>query len=333
MPRLRRQFLLLVPLLACAAVAGRAADQEPRPANDTISATRRDLEALKTDRNLPSGSAKVALPSIDAPQIEAPLPLGPGAPLAPNAPPAPGSAQPRRSSSWLIDAMEGNAGENGLNGGTRKPNSLQQLLLDDSSRDGRARNGGEARSRLGTADLERGGLSSARGDLRRGADADADKPDAASLKEAAPNPLAGYMAGWMTSRDFNLLLKPETGGTPGASAGSGPAAQGPGETFSFSPSSVFSPAVVGISTDTGPARMGGPAGAPENPYLQVLTLPAPPPAAPPTVAFPPSPAPMPFPSVLPPAGNPAPAERVELSRPELQKRDDDAKYFPQLKRF
>jgi hypothetical protein len=63
----------------------------------------------------------------------------------------------------------------------------------------------------------------------------------------------------------------------------------------------------------------------------VLTLPAAPPAAPPTVAFPPSPAP--FPSVLPPAGNPAPAERVELSRPELQKRDDDAKYFPQLKRF
>lgn len=328
MPRLRRQLLVLVPLLAWAAVRVQAAE----PAADAISTTRRDLEALKSDRNLPLESSKVALPTIDAPPIGAPTPLDPSLPLPPNAQPQPGQGQPRRSNSWLIDAMEGNSGDNSPNG-AGKTGSLQQLMLGEDGRGKTGRAASDSRSRLGLSDIEKDGVLGNRSGLPRGADPKAEgKSELAPLKDAAPNPLAGYMAGWMTSRDFNLLAKPDTGGAPGLpGGGAGPAATGPGD--SFSPSPAFFSAAIGGAADLGPSRGSGPAGAPENPYLQALALPAPLPAGPPPLALPPSPASAPFPSVLPPLDSPPPPARNELSHPDLQKRDDDAKYFPQLKRF
>lgn len=320
---------MLVPLLAWAAVRAQAAE----PANDTISATRRDLEALKSDRNLPADSAKVALPTIDAPPIVAPATLTPTRPLPPEAQPLPGQGQPRRSNSWLIDAMEGNSGESGRNGGAAKTNSWQLLMLGEDGRAKGGKAGGDSRSRLGLSEAEKDGILGTRAGLQRGGDAAAEgKPDPASLKDTAPNPLAGYMAGWMTSRDFNLLARPETGGGPGWPGGAGGSGvTGPGETFS--PSPAFFAAAIGGPAAVGPARAEGSAGAPENPYLQALALPASPPAQPPLLVLPPSPGPAPFPAVLSPPDRPAPPERIELPHPELQKRDDDAKYFPQLKRF
>ena len=325
MPRLRRQLFVLVPLLGWAAAPAPAAEQDAKTGNDTISATRRDLEALKSDRNLPLDSSKVALPTIDAPTIGAPASLGPAMPLPPTAQPPPGQSPARRSNSWLIDAMGANSGE--------KTNSLQQLMLGE---DGRAKTGraiSDSRSRLGLTGVEKDSVLGAGNGMQRDVQTKpGEKSDFAPLKDAAPapNPLAGYMAGWMTSRDFNLLAKPDTGGAPGWSGGGpSPAVAGSGEAFAASPA-FFS--AIGGSVEVGAAKGGGPAGAPENPYLQALTLPAPAPvpAVPPVLA-PPSPAS--FPSVLPPLDAPAPPARTEVARPELQKRDDDAKYFPQLKRF
>jgi hypothetical protein len=337
MSRLRRQFFVLVPLLAWAAagspVQAQAAEQETRPANDAISATRRDLEALKSDRNLPMDSSKVALPTIDAPQIAAPTTLGPGAPLPPTAQSKPGQGQPRRSNSWLIDAMEGNSGENSLNGGANPKDPWQQLMLGDDSRDKAGRANGDSGSRLGLSNVEKDGILGDRRNLSRGTSSAADgKPELAPLKDAAPNPLAGYMAGWMTSRDFNLLAKPDTGGAPGSPEGiSGSPITG--ATEAFSPSSAFFSAAVGGPVDFGSSRGSGPTGAPENPYLQALTQPPPSSTLPPALTLPPMSAPAPVSSVLPPLDNPAPPARLEFAHPELQKRDDDAKYFPQLKRF
>lgn len=330
MPRRCRPLLVLVPLLGWAVVRVQAAE----PTNDTISTTRRDLESLKTDRNLPADSAKVALPTIDAPVGVTPAPLTPTGPLPPDAQLPPGPRQPRRSNSWLIDAMEGNSTPGSLNGGASKTTDPWQLLMlgeDSRAKDGKA--GSDSRSRLGLSDVEKDGILGTRSGSQRGADAAADgKADPASLKDAAPNPLAGYMAGWMTSRDFNLLARPETGGAPGLSGGS-PVSRVTAPAETFSPSSAFFSAAGGGPVEVGPARGEGPAGAPENPYLQALTLPAPSPAQPPALVFPSSPGPAPFPTVLPPMDRPTPPERGELSHPELQKRDDDAKYFPQLKRF
>lgn len=327
MPHLRRQLFVLVPLLGWTALPAPAAAQDTKTGGDAISATRRDLEALKSDRNLPVDSSKVALPTIDAPPIAAPTALDPAMPLPPTAQPLPGQGPTRRSNSWLIDAMEGNSGE--------KTTSLQQLMLGtDGARDKTGRAISDSRSRLGLSGVEKDSVLGAGSGARRDGQTKAgDKSDLAPLKDAAPapNPLAGYMAAWMTSRDFNLLAKPDMNGAPSLpGGGAGPTGPGPGE--AFTPSPAFFSAAIGGPVDLGPAKGGGPAGVSENPYLQALTLPAPTPgpAVPPMLAPPSSPA---FPAVLPPLDSPPPPMRTEVAHPELQKRDDDAKYFPQLKRF
>jgi hypothetical protein len=160
--------------------------------------------------------------------------------------------------------------------------------------------------------------------------------DAKSLKEAPPeNPLNRYMGDWMTARDYTLLK-------PTADAGSNTRFDTP----AFDPLARSSPD-AGMSlpgampasrslSSSAPMVPGGGGMARDNPYLQSLTLPAPGPAAPFAVDA--------GPAVVAPAGQPAATSSfgppASISDPKTSsplqenlKRSDDAKYFPQLKRF
>ncbi|HWA10499.1 MAG TPA: hypothetical protein VG838_13720 [Opitutaceae bacterium] len=317
---------ILVPAIGCwlavaaASRPARAADGDDRKTgNDVISATRGDLEALKTDRLLPS-DPKLALPSFETPALSVPTPAP--APLLPQdaSPEKAGQSGQGKSRTWLIDAMEKNFPESSTargqgqdrNGRTRTDATKSDRDLDLLGLAGDAKTGGRA-----TDPAEQG--AAARQEPARSSVAD--------VKDA-PNPLQGFMAGWMTPRDFNLLLKPDAPG--GAPALAAPPGENPGQSFTSMsvPASAPGGLLPGLDAPANP-----PVRAPvENPYLQPIALPpsgpamldlGPPP--PPVVMRPPPSAAAPEPE----PEKPAPA----FTRPELQKRDDDAKYFPQLKHF
>lgn len=307
-------------LLASAAADGaQAADEdEKKPVNDTITATKRDLEALKIDRILPADQ-KLSLPGMEAPSMSMP-PVLP----APTSPPDQNPSQnPRqngtaagsdKSPTWLIDAMEKDA-----------PHSLDERGRDKTGKSGadfkpEAGRFGDAAETTGPANAP------SRADRRETA-----RDEAAELSAVkdAPNPLSGYMAAWMTGRDFNLLLKPEETGAARLPTGSMGA---PGQDLPFTGSAGFDAALPGGAVPDPASRSNGPAGAAENPYLEVIALPSPPGLLPAELNAPPPPMspPRPASASLPPP--PAPDQPAPFQS-EIRKRDDDAKYFPQLKRF
>ncbi len=151
--------------------------------------------------------------------------------------------------------------------------------------------------------------------------------------EKVPNPLAGYMATWMSAGDYSLLQKPAavngsaflttlpdfsnpTSAGLAAKTSTAIAGGGPGETAGFAP--------------------GSPA-APPNPYLEALSGNASPAnGAVPELSSRSLLAPVPVTPPAPPAWlvSPAPEpSRASPLVPENLKPSDDAKYFPQLKRF
>jgi hypothetical protein len=295
-------------LLASAAADGVRADEaEKKAVNDTITATKRDLEALKTDHILPVDQ-KLSLPGMEAPSMSMPSSL-PASPLRQN---EPGPA-PTKSATWLLDAMEKDS--------PRSP--------DERSRDTTGKFGTDSKSQAGPFGDAKETARSADGTDRR-EPARGETERLSNVKDA-PNPLTSYMTGWMTPRDFNLLLKPEE---TGAATLPGSSLDTPGQSLFLPGSTNFAAALPGgavsdLAVRNGPAGPG-PA---ENPYLQAIALPSPQggplPAelnAPPVQLAAPRPAPLSLPPVSEP-DKPAPY------RPEMLKRDDDAKYFPQLKRF
>jgi hypothetical protein len=137
------------------------------------------------------------------------------------------------------------------------------------------------------------------------------------------------MAGWMASDSFDLLMKSHD---PDRIKLPGEAWIDFNQRLALPDSADFTAAPTGPDLgDPAPRAVPGMAEATQNPYLQNIAQPDP--VHPGAGTLPPQ-APVPPPSAQtlaePP---PPPADATPAFLQELQKRDDDAKYFPQLKHF
>ena len=145
--------------------------------------------------------------------------------------------------------------------------------------------------------------------------------------ESPPNPLTQFLAGWMTPQDY-ALLKP--GLQPSDTAKMLPQTESMAAPATSMSVSIILGTELANSTSTSERSMVGAATQLENPYLQMLSDPAPlavftPPVQPIASTAGPSPAPM----IFVPAPAPAPPAKI----PEFAKPPDDNKYFKPLKRF
>lgn len=244
----------LAGLLLGQVIPSLAVEEEKKPGDDSIMVSRKELEALKTDHLL-SPQQKATLSS----ELDAPSPPTfmtqralPNFRRKPKEDPAP-QAKP---GGWLVDAMERDA----------------ERESRDSAKSGRS---GELDLRGRTKmDRERASLAPAGNGHRTvelpitGARRQNDSLGPKSGAKA-PNPLNGYMATWMTSGDFALLQKPAA--ATGGMFREAPA--GFADQTSVSPSGSLTTfgrtATASASSGAGEARRI-PAGAQENPYLQIL---------------------------------------------------------------
>lgn len=276
--------LLLLPLLAGA--------QEPS-----------GLEKAKQEiKTLPAVRSESERTGVRLPSFTAPSPATEAVTPSPGAPQSAGSTtaeadKTKASGNWLVDAM-----------------------MKEEAR-AASRKSGKGRDELTATDRTEGRDPLA--DPSRRTETAPSAPDARDRATAlaVDNPLAPFMADWISKRDQDLLL-PKTMpglGDPREGLGTPVGPTGDAATITFR----------GLEARPDPAT--GPAlrPAPENPFLQAVLAPEKPaPAAAPT----PAPA-------NPIGSNPAltPPEPARDSRTpppiDLSKPSQDAKYFPQLKRF
>lgn len=312
--RLRHAATIAV-LVSVVTEAGLAQEQAPgRPSapetSGGIVGARKDFESVKAARD-PALQSKPDAPRISTPEWH-------GLPSPSVSGPASTKKKPAaetKSKNWLVDAMQ-------------KPATTSSR--DDRPGSDRERDASRERAREGPWRLREPDVADANASSR---------PDAAST--AAPqrdernrkavgidaNPLTRFLGDWMTPQDYALLkpgleatgMIPSTlnGGVGWGSGAVGAATGGiaPNDTL-FGLGETAAPR----STVAAPAR--------ENPFLQSLTPPAPPPVAAPSrpLSAPPVPA---IQSAPPPLSPPAGPAQI----PEFAKPSDDAKYFKQLKRF
>jgi|GEM_PF-2961046 len=290
-----------------------AAEDEKKPADDTIATARRELEALKADQ----------IGGMSQPKAGLPAEIGISALPVPSQEGASAFAQKMqeqlkaktKSSSWLIDAMGKNARSSRDFSRNVEPGDMLKT----------------SRSRPETFDASKARLES----RSQQALHEQERSESSEMKtgrKAGPNPLAGFMASWMTPRDYALLQKSPSSDVTARSF-SLPAAT---EAMSADPAGILTrfeqspltPPATGLSGTTSSPH--------ENPYLASGANPllAPAPGGketnlpPPTNAgSAPASARSLVPDQAPPIAPPAPFVPEKLQRP------DDAKYFPQLKRF
>ena len=291
---------------ACALVLGvgalecAAADEKSSapPAEDAITAAKRDFEAVKSARN-PALQQKGELPRIAVPELST------GAPAV--SPIAPKSREPeKKSANWLLEAME-----------KQQPrNERDRDRLDRKSERGSP---GET---LDGNRSDEPAESSRRDQSAQDPQGEKEKREAEAL-----NPLTRYLGEWMTPQDY-ALLKPGLQDSL-ANTGVGAGSQGTNPLAFPMPGSVGSE-VNTLANET--TLRGAMAAAPrENPYLDLLnTAPA---AAMPAAVLPAPPAttfsaPLPSVAAPPPSTVPAKPRIPEFARPA-----QDEKYFKQLKRF
>ena len=279
----------------------------PAPDEDTISAARRDLEAIRALRGPGAESTRGELLRLAAPELS----LAPAAPVATPHRPANGTLPKGANgaggtnANWLVDAMarkvERHPGEAAGDG--------PATALDERTAD----------NPLAAAAKPRRGPGQERDPTHREASG------TAPTANAATNPLSAYMGAWMTPQDYQLLR-------PGSPAGA-PRGAATDRMVAFLPE--------GAGTALAPERglpvssHGSPPGsAPrENPFLAALgpvapaatanQSPLPLVAAPAATSRPPAVA-------LPPPATTAAAPSI---LPALVKAPDDAKYFKPLKKF
>jgi len=315
------RFILGPGLLLAFASAGLAAADAPKqPVSETINAARQGLEALKADPTLPSSDLRLALPSFDTPSLTLPAPNASPLPATSTQPEKPTAFQAGKSGSWLIDAMEKNASSSASD-----PHRGKTGRTNDDAKDG-----------LGlTLGSERNPTDDKGNTFAENVAGDRTGPSDQSPVKDAPNPLGGFMAGWMTSRDFNLLYKTTDGGGAPFASMSTPT-DNPG--LNLLPAGTdFAAAMPGGSAVVAVPRPSPGLERPENPYLQALApvlLPGG--GGPADLSTPPM--------LMPPLSAPVPLQPDASARsqaqggpgadlPEILKRDDNAKYFPQLKHF
>jgi len=278
-------LLCLLPLLAGA--------QEP----GGLEQAKQDLKTLPAVRR-ESERAELRLPSIAAPGPAVDLP-------APRPPAVRSGAQPddsqqgKGTGNWLVDAM----------------------MKDDSRPTaGSGRKAARARDDAHSPETETAGR-----DRDPGRDPNADREPllgsrAREAAQAAGNPLAPFMADWISKRDQTLLL-------PKMSAGQGPGTETTG--LPGNPDQPFTITFGGTGGRPDPGADPAPIQAPGNPFLQALRpLPSPPPdvESPRTVPEAGDRSPTLTPAT--PAREAKPPPPIDLSKPP-----EDKKYFPQLKRF
>lgn len=274
--------LLLLPMLAGA--------QEP----SGLEKAKQDLKTLPAMRN-ESERTGLRLPSIATPgpvnDVATPPPVSRHTGGA-----AAETEKAKASGNWLVDAM-----------------------MKEEARTSGRKAGRDGDDRAGT---DRDDVKDPLTDTRRTAEADRGALGTRDRDTAlvVDNPLAPFMADWISKRDQALLLPKAVPSLGDPREGLGAQAGPVGE-----PTTITFP---GLEARPDAATGAALRPTPENPFLQAVLPPEKPaPAA----------APAPAPS---PIGNDrtlAPPEPARESRPpppiDLSKPSQDAKYFPQLKRF
>jgi hypothetical protein len=316
-----RLFFLGYFLWGGIALVGRADEPAAGAADSPLASTRREIEALKNEQLAPSASSSLSLPNV----VESPMipPLLAPVTMAPRTKASAELATKEKSSNWLVEAMQKD----------KNPRTSSESPLDQGpARDrlGRAAGDGNSATELGAKD-------NLPGESVDPKDRDLTPDHRPKQNEEKPpeNPLNRFMGEWLTPHDYELLKK-----SPGASSELQPSTfSSPGNEFLPDPlrqlpDGPSSPGDFAISPQLS-AQSGAPG---ENPYLvqspafpQVLgghplddTIfhnapqgPAAPTTGRPTETFAPA---------------PAPATNGPYV-PDNLKTSDDAKYFPQLKRF
>lgn len=280
-------------------------------ATDSLTVARNELDALKSDAAL-SGliGSPGTLPHLHIPAFD---PSSPAPTAAVRLPQSPN----HRTRNWLLDAMGAAPNAGGVD--------TTGIMGDEPGADQTDANGFER-----AAGRHSGGPEGARHRARRSSvsGANAAAGSAARRSDTAFNPLAQYMAQWMTPADYAVLrtsVAPRSDG-PGST---GAAAAIPDGVAPESRATDATSAMLDALAQTpGPASWSAPR---QNPYLQALAMVPHVPA--PAAAIPP-PAVAPAPGF---SGNGAPDSRQPAAAPPtipaFAKQWPDGKDFDPLKRF
>lgn len=293
----RSAAVLLFAAIAVAVESPSGATPAAPPADDSIAAAKRDLEAIKAARGM-TAPPPAGVPSFTTPALHSDAP-GPKRMELPR--PAAEAAAAKKSANWLVDAMTAKpvrtAGEKGLR---NEATAGAADIADAGEND-------PAERRLATEKTER--------------------REARTHPKPIINPLADFMAGWMTPQDFKLLQS-----EPGAGDATGWVARGESSFGGRSSGEAAGTSAVGRVERNLPGRSAAPPRG--NPFLQdfagatdPLTANRGATAAPPAATSVPPPQ-----SVVPPPVIPAPPPPPSAP-PAFVKPNDDAKYFKPLKRF
>ncbi|HVU35470.1 MAG TPA: hypothetical protein VHE61_18675 [Opitutaceae bacterium] len=320
---------MLLVLGCLAASALHASDPVPvqlPPTDDSIAAAKRDLDALKRSTNsalpTPATGTGIALPA---------MPQGPSddvVPIVNQSSVDAAKAAEKKRANWLVDAM---MAPKKKGAGDSKDSADPFARLDrrrDSTMSGsrssdRASDASDSDANPFDVTLDPDSRADSSGDSRSSDSA------LSGSTPAAPgaNPLAQFMSGWMSPRDYALLRR--TVETPDKSSVSdsatSAAAAVPGDS-----TSVLGGIDLSALSASNPA-LNSAAPPPDNPYVDALNAPDPSSftasaAAPAASAIPPPPAPV----FAPP---PPPPEQDKSNIPDFAKPDPDDKYFKPLKRF
>lgn len=300
--------LLAISLVLAAAAAGRSAEPGPAPASppsteNSLSTAKRDFDSIQAARE-DALHPKADLPRLTVPEMQ----LGN---------PTPRTAMPDKdaeaelkkkgkSPNWLVDAMQKD---------DRKP--------DDRMKGGKS-NTGKERELAEAWDADK---TAARNDFAlkpaRRAESSSESRDRRET-EPPPNPLAPFLAGWMTSQDYALLQTPAVGTSGGGSAVAVPGVA----------TSVIDPSIA-MRAETRALVKGAEkpgfqiSSQTENPYLSALNEPGPTLGA---LTVPVGPVMSPVISAPAPARyEPAPVPPAKI--PDFAKPANDDRYFKPLKRF
>jgi hypothetical protein len=304
------RWLLVVPLALGVVTRSHAAEEAAAPAptaaaGRSISEAKRDFDSIKASRE-EALHPKADLPRMTVPELQLATP-SPRPSVDRDA-----ETDPRKkakSANWLVDAMEKDDKKSGARSRSGKSNSGKDTEPAE------AWDAEKSSSQLDLTKVPENRREAAAGEAK-------DRREV----EPPPNPLAPFLAGWMTAQDYALLKPTVTSGS--AATAANPVAL-PGA------AAAASGAMLALSSDVRtPFRGDGPSAikpAPaENPYLSALNEPAPSYGA---ISVPPPPAtlpatPAPAPARYEPPVAPPPAKLPDFARPA-----NDDRYFKPLKRF
>ncbi|HUR60697.1 MAG TPA: hypothetical protein VM029_23450 [Opitutaceae bacterium] len=295
-------------LFAATAAAALAAESSaPAPREDSINATKRDLDLIKSTReNMQPGAA---VPKFSVPEMQTAPSPGAWTPKKQGVP-------EKKSATWLLDAMEKNSDSSKSRGkleladllGTKTREKDGETELELEPKDPR-----DAKAGRNLEPGERKSESSEEKNPRR--------------EEPVFNPLTRFMSDWMTPQDLALMkpvMEVRAGGELPGSGRVEHLALGNDVGLSATVESVLGTQSTATKSFVAPTAQ-------ENPYLQAMLSPLPVAGSGPAAGVAPAPLPPPAPSaaMAPLPALPAPKSNI----PDFAKPAADEKYFKQLKRF